>query len=196
MDTRGKPSVRPLYAWEIHEARRVFGSSLRYERVRIHENVTWPNTINRIGTRLKGMPYTEVQNAITLSNHCYFPVKLLEAPRTRQPSRALQDWLVDPRMTHAWQYQHLGWSYLRRLSGPTAKAQAYDFGEAVPALPERWLVPGGFQPGTAEDITRSTTSWSGRRYWRMETVYRRDPGCLNEAFGFGTCGIVRLAVCL
>ena len=159
MDSNCKPSVRPLYAWEIHEARRVFGSSLRYERVRIHENVTWPNTLNRIGTRLKGMPYTEVQNAITLSNHCYFPVKLLEAPvPANHPEHYKIGWLIHE-LTHAWQYQHLGWSYLRKAlqTQLREKAQAYDFGGEAGLLrcqSDGWCLA-DFNLEQQGDITRS-----------------------------------------
>jgi len=132
MDTPCKPSIRPMYAWEIQEARRVFGSSLRYEQVRIHECATWPNTINRIGTRLKGMEYVEVHNAITLGNHCYFPIKLLEMPAPLgHPEHYKIGWLIHE-LTHAWQYQHIGLRYLTRALAAQFKYKelAYEYGGA------------------------------------------------------------------
>jgi hypothetical protein len=136
MDSTCKPSIRPLYAWEITEARRVFGDSLRYTLVRIHECVDWPNTINRVGTRLKGMQYVDVPNAITLGNHCYFPVKLLELPvPVADPQHYKIGWLIHE-LTHAWQYQRMGWSYLRIAlqAQLSEKAHAYDFGGEVGLL--------------------------------------------------------------
>ncbi len=112
MNQKPRPSARPLYAWEIQEARRVFAHQLNYERVRVHEFSTWPNAINRLGMRLKGMSPKTVDNAITLGYHCYFPVKLPEElPTAGQPEHAHICWLIHE-LTHAWQYQRLGWRYL------------------------------------------------------------------------------------
>jgi hypothetical protein len=119
-----------LYAWEIQEARHVFGIGLAYERVRIHECTAWPNTINRIGTRLKGMQHSGAPNAITVGNHCYFPVRLLETlVPVDHPSHHLILWLIHE-LTHAWQFQKLGWRYLgMALSAQMRyRAKAYDFG--------------------------------------------------------------------
>ena len=130
MDTPCSPSIRPLYAWEIQEARLVFGPGLAYERVRIHECTAWPNTINRIGMRLKGIQNTGAPNAITLGNHCYFPVKLLETiVPVGHPNHYLIPWLIHE-LTHAWQYQKLGWRYLRMALSAQMRfgAKAYDFG--------------------------------------------------------------------
>jgi hypothetical protein len=69
-------------------------------------------------------------NAITLGNHCFFPV---EMPQTLLPITDTMsykhDWLAHE-LTHAWQYQHQGWLYLfRALSAQfREKAKAYDFG--------------------------------------------------------------------
>lgn len=125
-----KPSKRSLYAWEIEEARRVFASQLDYSAVRIHECNLLPDRINGVGSRLKGLPPPETHNAITLGNHIYFPVRLLETPvRLDHPEHYKICWLVHE-LTHAWQYQHLGWRYLAMA----LKAQfregvnAYNFG--------------------------------------------------------------------
>ena len=130
MDTTCTPSVRNLYAWEIQEAKRVFAAQLQYERIRIHECAAWPNTINRIGTRLKGMEYTGSPNAITLGNNCYFPVRLpSDLVEASDPQFYKLPWLIHE-MTHAWQYQHMGWRYLVMALTTQLRegAQAYDYG--------------------------------------------------------------------
>jgi hypothetical protein len=124
-----RPSVRPLYGWEIEEARKVFASALDYERVRIHENSTWTNAIDRLGRRLKGLPPIESHNAVTLGNHCYFPIRLLDqfAP-VGHPENYKLGWLIHE-LTHAWQFQRLGWRYLYlALSAQLRqKGNAYNF---------------------------------------------------------------------
>jgi hypothetical protein len=124
--------VRGLYAWEIEEFSPVFGSSLNYEKVRIHEGSTWPDAIDRLGRRLKGMdpPGEDSHNAVTLGNHCYFPVALPKSlPSAGDQQSYKLDWLVHE-LTHAWQYQQMGWRYLYKALRAQFrdKAQAYDFG--------------------------------------------------------------------
>ncbi len=124
------PLTRSLYAWEIQEARRVFGEKLACEQIRIHECTSWPDTIDKVGRFLKRMPPPIQPNAVTLGNHCYFPVRLLETlplPSVAEYNKLL--WLVHE-LTHAWQYQHFGWLYLlNALSAQFSQgAQAYDFG--------------------------------------------------------------------
>ena len=128
--TKNKPSIRPLYAWEIREARRVFANRLQYERVRLHEHTGWPDSINRIGLRLKRMPQVDTHNAITLGNHIYFPVKLLEwLVPSDHPEHYKICWLIHE-LTHVWQYQHLGWGYLPMALNAQLRLgdKAYDFG--------------------------------------------------------------------
>jgi hypothetical protein len=124
-----KPSVRPMYDWEIQEARKVFANGLNYEHVRIHECRTWTNALDRLGRKLKGMPPEEVNNAVTLGNHCYFPVKLLDQfVPVGHPENYKLSWLIHE-LTHAWQFQHMGWRYLYlALSAQIRqKGAAYDF---------------------------------------------------------------------
>jgi hypothetical protein len=124
--------VRKLYAWEIEEFHPVFGKSLKYELVRISECATFPDQIDRLGRRLKGMepPSQDSHNAITLGNTCYFPVNL---PKNLLPlgdsQRYKLDWLVHE-ITHAWQYQQMGWVYLYKALRAQFrdKEQAYDYG--------------------------------------------------------------------
>ncbi|MFC1878447.1 hypothetical protein ACFLZW_00900 [Chloroflexota bacterium] len=139
MSEKRTASVRPLYAWEIQEARIVFADGLRYQQVRIHENVKWPNRINRIGMFLKRMPYVEVNNAITLGNHIHFPIQILkEKAPVGHPEHYKLDWLIHE-LTHAWQYQHLGWKYLWMAINAQIREgkNAYDFG-GVKGLKERY----------------------------------------------------------
>ena len=123
---------RRLYAWEIEEFQPIFGSSLNYYAVWIHECTTWPDLADRIGRRLKRMPPPGERdhNAITLGNHCFFPVPLPETllPLGDRESYKL-DWLVHE-LTHTWQYQKLGWKYLWLAMRAQFKEreQAYDFG--------------------------------------------------------------------
>ena len=130
MSEKPTASVRPLYAWEIEEARRVFADGLRFQNVRIHENVAWPNFINRIGMFLKRMPYVAVNNAITLGNHIYFPIQMLKEKVTLgHPDHYKLDWLIHE-LTHVWQFQRLGWSYLPMAIQAQIREgeKAYDFG--------------------------------------------------------------------
>jgi hypothetical protein len=127
--TGRKKSVRPMYAWEIVEAQKVFAVGLNYGRVCIHENNTWTNAMDRLGRKLKGMPPVEVNNALTLGNHCYFPVKLLDQfVPVDHPENYKLGWLIHE-LTHAWQYQHMGWRYLwLALSAQfRQKGAAYNF---------------------------------------------------------------------
>jgi hypothetical protein len=131
MAPKTAPTQRSLYAWEIQEARRIFGSRLRYDQVRIHEYTTWPNIPYRINLRLRHQPDDkEALNAITLGNHLYFPIRLLEEPvPPEHPDFYKLPWLIHE-MTHAWQFQHLGWGYLFSALKSQIRlgAKAYNFG--------------------------------------------------------------------
>lgn len=124
------PTVRRLLAWEIQETRRVFLNQLDYDAVRVHECTPWPNRINRIGAWIKRMPPPDHHNAITLGNHCYFPVPLLKEPVAPEDGRlGLFSWLIHE-LTHVWQYQKMGWRYLALALQAQARegAEAYNFG--------------------------------------------------------------------
>ncbi len=125
----GEPTVRPMYDWEIAEARKVFAGGLIYTHIRIHECTSWTNAMDRLGRKLKGMPPADVNNALTLGNHCYFPIRLLDqAVPVGHPENYKLGWLIHE-LTHAWQYQHLGWRYLwLALSAQfRQKGAAYNF---------------------------------------------------------------------
>lgn len=153
--------VRGLYAWEIEEFSPVFGNSLKFEQVRIHELSSWPDAMDRLGRKLKGMPppSSESHNAITLGNHCYFPVRLPEAPLSiGDPQSYKLDWLVHE-LTHAWQYQQIGWIYLVKALRAQFrdKEQAYDFGGESGLLKSRQKsIPfKKFNPEQQGNITQS-----------------------------------------
>lgn len=104
--------VRKLYTWEIEEARRVFAAQIQYDRVRIHECAPFPDQLNRIGARLKGIQKPTGHNAITLGNQIYFPVRLPEViVPLEHPEHHKIPWLIHE-LTHVWQYQRMGWRYL------------------------------------------------------------------------------------
>ncbi len=131
MEASNSPVMRSMYAWEIVEARLVFANELDYDSVRIHENTPFPDTINRLGTTLKRLPPPDVHNAITLGFHTYFPVSLLvELVSPSDPDYYKFPWLIHE-LTHAWQYQHLGWSYLVKALNAQFRlgVKAYDFGD-------------------------------------------------------------------
>jgi len=151
--------VRRLYAWEIQEARLVFGERLVYDRVWVHECARWTNRLNRVGTWLKRLPYVEVNNAVTLGNHCYFPVRLPKGPVTPEMPEIVQvAWLIHE-LTHAWQYQQMGWGYLAKALAAQFRygAQAYEFGgeSGLAEYSSRGLKLSKFNLEQQGDIARS-----------------------------------------
>jgi hypothetical protein len=127
-----KKRTRKLYDWEIEEFTPVFGNTLIFVRIRIHEGTTWPDFLDRLGRKLKGMtpPSKESHNAMTLGNHCYFPVNLPEFPvPLGHPDSYKLDWLVHE-LTHSWQFQHIGWKYLIKALRAQFrdKQNAYEYG--------------------------------------------------------------------
>ena len=133
--------MRSLYAWEIEAARLVLGDNLDYRRVWVHEGAGWPNWMNRLGRWLRRLPPPEpgTDNAITLGNHCFFPVTL---PAALPPPGGPQDytigWLLHE-LTHAWQYQRLGWRYLALALGAQFRLgdRAYDLDPPVQMMLRR-----------------------------------------------------------
>ena len=116
---------RPMEAHEINEAKKVFGDQLDYDELRIFEGAELPNFIDDIGRLLKGMDKRaqNMKNAITLGNWCIFGREL----ETEHPNDMA--WMIHE-LTHAWQYQTLGWDYLSKALSAQKNlgAKAYDFG--------------------------------------------------------------------
>lgn len=128
--TSCQPVKRSLHPWELEAAMLVFGEGLDTARVHIHECASWTDALDRIGRKLKGMPAAETHNAVTLGNHCYFPIRLPDHPTGPQdPEHYLAAWLVHE-LTHCWQYQQMGWIYLYHALRAQVRggASAYDFG--------------------------------------------------------------------
>jgi len=150
---------RPLYTWEIQEAWRVFGNHLDYERVRVHERAGWTNRVDRFGTWLIRMPYSGRPNAITLGNHCYFPIRMLAVPvPITHPEHFKAGWLIHE-LTHIWQFQCIGWRYLAlALSAQfELRGKAYDFGDETGLIEYRrkgWKLE-HFNLEQQGDITRT-----------------------------------------
>jgi hypothetical protein len=159
MPSEGIPVERCLYSWEIQEARRVFANGLAYSQVRICECADWPNTMKRIGSWVQRTPYTGVPNAVTLGNKCYFPVRLLDTPvPINHPEHYKIGWLIHE-LTHAWQYQRMGWGYLiKALQAQLGQgSKAYDFGGETGLLDalQRGRSLAGFNLEQQGDICRS-----------------------------------------
>jgi hypothetical protein len=121
--------ARTLTQTEIDEARLVFGSTINYNKIRILEGARWPNWLARITSRFEDTP-PPTHNAVTLGNRIYFPISL----RTDLDETGvfmLQDmaWLIHE-ITHAWQYQHQGWTYLWHAIRVQMQlgSQAYKYG--------------------------------------------------------------------
>lgn len=151
--------ARPMYDWEIEEARRVFGDRLNYKEICIHEEAAWPDTVNRIGARIKRIQCIGVHNAVTLGNDLYFPLRLPEEPvAIDHPEHFKIPWMIHE-LTHAWQFQHMGWSYLAHALATQLieGARAYDFGDEQGLLERYWRGLGlkAFNLEQQGDIARS-----------------------------------------
>ncbi len=125
-----EPRVRSLYAWEIAEASKIYRDRLDYSRGRIHENDPRPDNIDRASRKLRRMPPLPPgrHNAMTIGNHCFFPVELPAALPEPGPERAnTVGWLMHE-LGHAWQFQRFGWAYLFRAIWVQMKERtaAYD----------------------------------------------------------------------
>ncbi len=116
---------RHLEAHEIREAQKVFGDKFNYEDIRIFEGHELPNFLDDIGNIIKKMPKRDerTKNAITLGNWILFG-RTLETERSHD-----MGWMIHE-LTHAWQFQTMGWDYLFQALHAQKKlgAKAYDFG--------------------------------------------------------------------
>jgi hypothetical protein len=127
---------RGLHSREIEELQKIFGDRLNYDAVRIYEGTDIPNLLDDIGRVIKDMPARpdHVHNAITFGNLCFFG-REIRTDNIRSfealDGAELVDmkWLVHE-LTHVWQYQTRGWSYLWQAweSQRTQKEGAYHYG--------------------------------------------------------------------
>jgi hypothetical protein len=108
----------------------VYHNKLNYSRVRVHENDPRPDNLDRFSRKLRRMPPLppDGHNAMTIGNHCIFPVKLPESlPELGFARASTVGWLMHE-LGHAWQFQRWGWAYLFRAIWVqmTKKTAAYD----------------------------------------------------------------------
>jgi hypothetical protein len=105
---------RSLSSYESIEAQLVFGASIMYERVTIIEEAAWPNWVGRIGSWFSRAEVPR-NNAVALGNKLYFPKRLF-TDNPADPASSLNDmaWLIHE-LTHTWQYQHFGLTYLPQV---------------------------------------------------------------------------------
>ena len=124
-------SPRALSPWEIDQARRVFGDTIDWAKVRIVEGAGWPRLLSSSAARLRRQA-GPAHNAVTLGHRIYFSRKLHtqphEAPAQRRADLA---WLVHE-LTHVWQFSRFGAGALLRMIRPHLRPQVdpYDYGGA------------------------------------------------------------------
>ncbi len=118
-------SLRPL---EAGEAAIVFGEAIAFGVVRIQEDARWPDLLAQATARLRGDP-PPPHNAVTLGNRIHFPMPLRTAGAEAAGFLEDMGWLIHE-LTHVWQYQHQGLSYLLRAvwAQITLGASAYGYG--------------------------------------------------------------------
>lgn len=110
-------STRKLTTWEMAKFYPIFGSNIKFGDIVVHESSPIPNLIDRIGSFFTGKePYAN--NAITIGNNVMFPMPI-------GTDRAY--WLIHE-VTHAWQYQHIGWKYLWDAIVAQFRGKPYDYG--------------------------------------------------------------------
>ena len=132
---------RNLHGWEIQEFSPIFENSINWDRVRVVEHDPLPDRIDRIGRFFKRMkpPKTGQHNAITFGNKCIFPIgmpALLLSTADREAYK--HPWLLHE-ITHAWQFQHMGWPYLFKALWAQAKygSDVYNYGGAQGLIDHR-----------------------------------------------------------
>ncbi len=125
-----KSTKRSLFRWEVNEARRVFGDTLRYERIRIHECVTWTNMIYRLHGWLINRPTPKSGVSMTIGFHCFFPLQLLDQLVPISHPEQYKISLLIHELAHCWQYQFRGWTYLWLAIAAQSYEEdsAYEFG--------------------------------------------------------------------
>jgi hypothetical protein len=126
---------RPLWPHEIEEARLVFGTGLDYTRAFVFEGATWTDLVDNVGAFIqKRKRGPDDHNAITLGNTSYFPIAIRTGPDLlAKGDLGHMTWLIHE-LTHQWQYQHMGWRYLRLAlhSQITEGRASYDYKREFP----------------------------------------------------------------
>ncbi len=121
---------RNLTPTEQTEARIVFADGLEYARVRVAESAGWTNALLRLRGWFSGHPLPIADNAVTLGSTSYFPRRLHTSLETLAAGQFGDfAWLIHE-LTHAWQAEHIGASYLTKAIGVhlRSKGNVYDYG--------------------------------------------------------------------
>jgi hypothetical protein len=164
---------RRLRPAEVREAETVFGASLAYGDVWVHEQAVWPNTLAKVAAMLSGRQPPPAGNSVTLGNSIYFPHPLRTGDSDLE-ARIFGDmaWLLHE-LTHVWQYHHGGLGYIASAAWKHVRLgpSAYDYGGGqglVKAAAKRASF-NDFNPEQQGDIVRDfylrrkmgldTTSW-------------------------------------
>jgi hypothetical protein len=155
---------RRLAPHEIAEAELVFGSGLDYTRAYVFEGATWTDFVDNVGAFIQRRQRdANTHNAITLGDTSYFPIPIRTSPDVlARGDYSHMTWLIHE-LTHQWQYQTLGWRYLREAlhiqlkEGRRSYDYVRDLGTRENALTEakklgRKFV--NFNPEQQGDITR------------------------------------------
>jgi hypothetical protein len=149
---------RALTENELAQAAMVFETGVNLDRIRISENSTWTNLPPRLAAWLRRQAPPQSNNAITFGNHLHFPLPLNTSQAAIERGELIDmAWLIHE-LTHAWQFQHLGWRYLPQalLVQIRLGSKAYDYGGAeglrlAAAASKSW---GTFNPEQQGDIAR------------------------------------------
>jgi hypothetical protein len=123
---------RPLTPTEVAEAQSVFQNSLETRRVHVVEGAAWTNWIARFAAWLKREPPPRLANAVGLANQVFFPHVLRTSAEDLAAGYFVDmAWLIHE-LTHAWQFQHTGLSYIPRalVLHLTKGKELYDYGGA------------------------------------------------------------------
>ena len=127
---------RSLAPHEITEARLVFGDSLDYTRAFVFEGATWTDFVDNIGAVLqKRKRRPDDHNAITLGDTSYFPIPIRTGPEyLDKGDLGHMTWLIHE-LTHQWQFQNLGWRYLKDALHIQLKEgrRSYDYQREAPS---------------------------------------------------------------
>ena len=111
-DTAQKiPGKRPLSESELAAARKVFGSGLKYESVRIEKMGGFIEVLAR-------------SRAYTLGNTINLPGKAHAYPHKYVS-------VIIHELVHVWQYQHGGWGYIPSALLAQTFGDGYDFAKAL-----------------------------------------------------------------
>ena len=103
---------RKLSSIELAEAQQVFNTAISYQQVRIAEGSRFAYSVGYIGSLFDRGGQRPAENAMTVGYSIRFSRKL-KTDQSQPDQTRIGDtaWLIHE-LTHVWQYEHTGWSYL------------------------------------------------------------------------------------